>query len=542
MEDKSQLPFAEPAEQEGTNGFDLDRLATLVRRRHLHFLIPFFLTWLIVWGTSWFLPPRYRSGTLILVEGQTMPKDYVTPNIADDLQERLQSITQQILSRTRLLHIIDEFHLYSGRKAPGDRDAKVDRMRKDIDVELVRDGADRVTAFNIYYSSGDPSTAQQVTSELTNLFINENLEVRQRQSEGTTKFLADQLAAARENLTAQEQKVREFKSQHMGELPGQLSTNLQILSGLQNQLQNEADSLATAKQQHTYLQTLLDQYRASHPVPKNSTGAASSGPTVDDKLAGLKGQLTDLESRYTDRHPDIRKLREQIAKTEQSREQPLDPASNAAQNQHDAIKDDSEVVAATGEPSPMTHVKSELRANEFEISTREHAITELKAKIDTYQARLNDEPMREQELIDLTRGYDQSKSDYDDLLKKKNESAMATSMELMQQGERFRVIDPPNLPLKPDFPNRLKFCGIGLALGFGLGAVVVGALEAIDDRLYLEKEITDLLPAPVISEIPIMINPRDERAANRKLWLGWISAGVIATTILAGSALSYFRG
>src|ERR1700687_1564797 len=157
--------------EEKASEFDLGHYLGLVRRRHLHFLLPLFLGWLAVWGASWVLPPRYRSGTLILVEQPTMPKDYVTPNVSDDLQQRLQSLTQQILSRTRLLHIIDALNLYADGHAQLNPDAKVERMRKEIEIELARDPQNRVNSFNIYYSAGDPLVAQQVTRELTNLFI-----------------------------------------------------------------------------------------------------------------------------------------------------------------------------------------------------------------------------------------------------------------------------------------------------------------------------------------------------------------------------------
>jgi succinoglycan biosynthesis transport protein ExoP len=530
-------------EEQSSASINLDQLLGIARRRHFHFLIPLFLGWLAVWGSSWFLAPRYRSATLILVEQQTMPKNYVTPNVADDLQGRLQNITQQILSRTRLLHIIDELHLYTGAKS--NQDEKVERMRKDIEIVLVRDAGDRVTAFNVYYSSGDPYTAQQATSELTNLFINENLEVRQQQSEGTTKFLVDQLETARKSLADQEEKVREFKGQHMGELPGQLGTNLQILSGLQGQLQSEADAINAAKQQHAYLQTLVDQYRAMQAAPKTADGAPMGLPALDEELDKLKGQLADLSSRYTERHPDVRKLKQQIVKTEKMRQQiqaDLKARSGVARSDNSNVSSTPGTFNANGTLSPMAQIQSQLQSNEFEISNRENAVTDLKNKIADYQTRLNQEPVREQQLADLTRGYDQSKANYDDLLKKKNESAMATSMELLQQGERFRIIDPPSLPLKPDFPNRLKFCGIGLAVGLALGAGVVAAFEMVDDRLYSEKEIQEMIPAPVISEIPVIVNLCDEQSAKKKVWLGWATAGVVAVTILAGSAFSYLRG
>jgi len=528
-----------------SNQLNLEHYLGIVRRRHLHFLIPLLLGWALVWGASWVLAPRYQSSTLILVEQPTMPKDYVTPNVSDDLQQRLQSITQQILSRTRLLHIIEQFNLYASVHSQRSPDEKVDLMRKDIDIDLVRDTrSDQITAFNVSYSARDPRSAQQITGELTNLFINENLEVRQQQSENTTKFLESQLESARNSLGEQEERIRQFKAQHVGEMPAQLATNLQILNGLQAQLQNEEDALNTAKQQHVYLQTLLDQNRAVRGSSKMSDGTPVGLPTLDAELDKLKAQLADLSSRYTERHPDVRKLKEQIAETEKMRDQVLESLKrNAAMTQTDG----SETKTDLGDVDPaqaglLLQLEGQLKSNQAEISNREHSIAALKAKIDDYQTRLNQEPVREQQLADLTRGYDQSKANYDELLKKKNESAMATSMELLQQGERFRILDPPSFPLKPAFPNRLKFCGIGLGAGMALGVVVAGIFEMMDDRVYSEKELKELLPVAVISEIPVIMNPAMELSEKKIRWFGWATAAVVLATILAGSAFSYFRG
>jgi len=525
-------------DEKSSEGFDLQHYVALVRRRHLHFLIPMFVAWVIVWGASWVLPPRYQSGTLILVEQPTMPKDYVTPNVNDDLQERMQSITQQILSRTRLLHIIDQYNLYASDHAQRSADQKVESMRKDIQIDLVRDNGNQITAFNVYYTSRDPLIAQKVTSELTNLFINENLEVRQQQSEDTTKFLESQLEAARKSLADQEDRVRQFKGQHVGEMPGQLASNLQILQGLQSQLQNEEDALNAARQQHVYLQTLADQYRSMQGSPKTADGTLTSLPAVDQELDKLKAQLADLSSHYTDRHPDVRKVKEQIAKTEKLRDQLLAGAKTKGSEGSDAAAGQGD----TAQASVLAPIQSQLRSNQVEITNREHSVATLKAKVDEYQGRLNQEPVREQQLADLTRGYDQSKSNYDDLLKKKNESKMATSMELLQQGERFRIVDPPSFPQKPDFPNRLKFCAIGLGIGLAMGLLVAGAFEMMDDRMYDAKEIKKLLPAEVIGEIPVIENFADAQLAKRKLVIGWATAGAVFVIILAGSAISYLRG
>ena len=531
-------------EEQGAEGLDIQHYLGVAKRRHFHFLAPLLIGWAIVWSVSWLLPPRYQSSTLILVEQPTMPKDYVTPNVNDDLQERMQSITQQILSRTNLLHIIDESHLYSREHGEPSPDDKVSRMRKDIDIELIRDAHNQITGFNVSYTSGDARIAQQVTGQLTNLFINQNLEVRQQQSEDTTQFLESQLESARKDLSEQEDRIRQFKGQHVGEMPGQLASNLQILQGLQAQLQTAEDSLNSARQQRVYLQSLADQYRTLQGPIKSSDGTPLGLPAIDQQLQKLRSQLADLSSRYTDQHPDVRKLKEEIAKTENLRDQLLSSLKNSTPSNESMDGGDRSAssTADTTQAAMLAPIESQLRSNQVELTNREHSIAALRAKVEEYQARLNQEPIREQQLADLTRGYDQSKANYDSLLKKKNESSMATSMELLQEGERFRVVDPPSLPQRPDFPNRLKFCGIGLGLGLALGVVVAGAFEMLDGRLHNAKEIRKLLPAEVIGEIPAIVSVSDAQIAKRKMWLGWATAVVVFATILLGTAFSYLRG
>jgi polysaccharide biosynthesis transport protein len=530
-------------EEQSSEGLDLERILGIVRRRHLYFLIPLFFGWLVVWATSWVLPPKYQSTTLILVEHPTMPKDYVTPNISDDLQERLQSITQQILSRTRLVRIIDQLNLYGVQHGQRSADEKVDRMRRDIDIALVRDEHNQITAFNVSYTSRSPQIAQQVTSELTNLFINENLEVRETESKDTTAFLQNQLETARKELSDQEDKVRHFEAEHVGEMPAQLQSNLQILQGLQSQLQTEEDALNAARQQHVYLETLVDQYHNLQAPAKTGDDTNAGLPAVEQQLQKLKADYADLSSHYTDRHPDVRKLKDEIAKTEKLRDQLLAAAKNKPAGSTANGTDGADLtVDGSAQAQVLAPLQSQLRSNQLEITNRERSIAALKTKIDDYQARLNQEPIREQQLADLTRGYDQSKANYDDLLKKRNESQMATSMEVLQQGERFRVMDPPSFPQKPDFPNRLKFCGIGLGVGLALGLLVAGSFEMFDGRLHTAKEIRKLLPADVIAEVPAIINVADARSARRKLWLGWATSGLVFGIILVGSAFSYLRG
>lgn len=520
---------------------DLARLAGIIRRRHMEFLIPLFLGWLVVWGASWILPARYKSVTTILVQQPTMPQSYVMPNVNDDLQSRLQSLKTQMESQTRLLYIINLLHLYSGPKDAATMDEKVDEMRKDIDVSLVRDPQRQdISAFTVSYSASDPRLAQRVTGELTKLFIAENNTAREKESEGTTSFLSDQLNQASANLATQEAKMDQFQSLHQGTLPQQEASNLQILAGMQTQLQNEQDSLNAARQQRAYLQAMLEQERAQTVTLPTSGGDRTTSSvavdlaTVNQQLDQLRAKLADLSSRYTDRYPDVQSVKAEIAKTEAIRDSLLAAAkAKSSEAPASAATDDSQL------SGPALQIKGQLQSNQLEIENRENAISELKARIGEYQGRLNAEPATEQQFADLSRGYEQSKANYDDLLKKKSESEMATSMEQMQQGERFTMLDPPSLPAKPDFPNRLKLCGVGFALGLALGLIVAGGLEFMDDRIHSGKEIKALLPMAVISEIPEVVTESDRRNSKKRLVLGWAATAFVAITIIAGSVVSF---
>jgi polysaccharide biosynthesis transport protein len=509
---------------------DFDRYVDLIRRRHMYFLVPLFLGWLLVWGISWILPAMYKSSTLILVEEPTMPSSYVAPNVNENLQDRLQSISQQILSRTRLLSIVNKLNLYAdeGQKTP---DAKVEALRKNITVDLVRDNRNQeITAFRVNFSARDPYLAQKVTNELTQLFISENLKVRQQQSEGTTHFIEQQLEDARVLLAAQEEKVKQFEAVHEGALPTQQASNLQILAGLQGQLQNQQDSLNTAKQQRVYFQTLIEQYKNLHASGRSVDGAPTEITAIDQELAKFNSQLTDLKSRYTDSYPDVQKLKAQIAETERQKQAMLASPKPTSKRGGEA------------ESTPLLQLQSQLQANQLEIASRERAISGLEERINEYQGRLNSEPATEQQLAELTRGYEQTKANYDDLFKKKNQSTMATSMEQLQQGERFTMLDPPSLPARPDFPNRLKFCGFGILTGLGLGALVVFLFEFLDGRMHGEKEIKALLGVTVLAEVPEVQSPLDETRRKRRLILGWAFTAMIGICIAFGSAFSFLRG
>jgi succinoglycan biosynthesis transport protein ExoP len=525
--------------EESSASIDFAEIKGIVRRRRWQFLVPFFCGWALVWGASWLIPSTYRSGTLILVEQPSVPEKYVVSNIDSDIQQQLESITQQILSRTRLLRIIDSLGLYAQDRKHRSPDDLVEKMRKDIEIELSHGDDRKLSAFNIYYASRDPKTAQAATSELANLFITENLEQRQRRSESTTNFLADQLEQARAKLAEQEAKMRVFKDQHLGELPTQTQSNLQILTGFQNQLQANQDSLNRAKQQNTYLESLINQYRAMDRGSKTGEGGPAGLAEIDKELDQLKAQLADLTAHYTEKHPDVRKATERLAQLESRRERMIADMKNRTTS---AIPEEAAPSPLDPKSAPILELESQLKANRVEIASRQMEIKDEQSKISQYQARLNMAPVMEQQFADITRDYDQSKADYESLLKKKNESEMSTDLEKTQQAEHFRMLDPPNLPVKPYKPNRLQLCGLGLVVGFVFGGGFAIGQEKLSGKIYSEREIKKLVPFDVIAEIPPIETLKEQSSSRRRAWIAGAAAVVIAGFILLGSAVTYLYG
>lgn len=517
---------------------ELHQVVSLVRRRRWQFLLPFFVGWVVVWGISWFLPSVYRSGTLILVEQPAVPEKFVVSNIDNDIQRQLDSISQQILSRTRLLQIIDHLNLYAQDRKNKNPEVLVEEMRKDIEIELSRGDDRKLSAFNIYYSNRDPQLAQKATSELANLFITENLEQRQERSENTTRFIQDQLDQARGTLAEQEARVRAFKDKHLGELPSQTQSNLQILGGLQGQLQAQEDSLNRAKQQNTYLESLLSQYRTLDRGSKTGDGQVGLA-TIDRELDRLRAQLADLSSHYTDKHPDVRKTKEQIANTMKTRERLLADMNKGGT---DSASDAATSTAPEAKSAPILDLESQLKANRSEILNRQTGIRELESKIGDYQGRLNRAPVMEQQFTDITRDYEQSKANYESLLSKKNQSEMATDLERTQQGEHFRMLDPPNLPVKPVKPNRLKLCGMGLIIGLILGGATAVGSEIVSGRVQSQSEIKKIVPFEILAEIPSLETATERVAVRRSNLLALAAMTAILLCIMAGTAITFLRG
>src|ERR1700683_3705217 len=527
-----------PDEEDGQVSRSLDEYWAMARRRRWCILLPVFACWAIAWAGSWLVPSTYQSDALILVEQQKVPEQYVVPNVTVNLQDRLQAMTEQILSRTRLQSTINRFHLYETRRRwaftqTGD---PVEQMRTDIKIELVeapgRPG--QLTAFKIRYSAGSPELAQQVNSELTSLFIDENLKAQQQLSESTTAFLDSQLADARAKLEEQEAKVRGFKATHFGNLPSQMQSNVQILAGLQTQLDATQRDLDGARQQRLYLESLQKQYESEMTSQGGGDSAGTSPEALDKELAVLRLRLASALSQYTEDYPDVVTLKDKIAKTEKLKKQIQDEiaANQGTGNGTKAVEPGAENTTSGSSPTTM-QIQSQLQANQLQIQNYEQREKNVESQISDYRARLNLTPQTEQELADISRGYDESMSNYNSLLQKQMQSQLATSLEQRQQGEQFRILDPPSLPIRPTSPNHLMISIIGLIAGAALGMGLVALLELTDVRVWQSKDVEGIVPCRMLVAVPHLRTPREERFGSTVRWVKIGATIAIVASIIA---------
>jgi polysaccharide chain length determinant protein (PEP-CTERM system associated) len=509
-----------------------------------------------------FLPNIYTSATVILVDPQKVPESYVRPTVTGDVRNRLSTLSQQILSETRLQKIIDELHLYSNERKELAREEVVALMRSDISVTIVGElgGGQDLQAFRVKYSGRDPRLVAQVTNELAGLFIEENLKAREQQATGTAEFLENQLQETRKALEEQEAKLRDFKLKHIGEMPEQQNATLQILGQLQSQLQLESEALSRAEQQRSLLQTMASQ---SAPVvdldeddgrpsldqnglrPKVPTKKASAAPSAKSRLMAL------LASGLTDKHPDVRKARMDVAEEEAKQAADQEQAATS-QKPDDRSKrvdsgGDSSTAGAAAKriPQPVISanpvIESQMKTLDDEIAKHVAEQQRLKGLVAGYQAKLESVPVREQEMTELVRDYEISKGHYAQLLEKQLSARTATQLEIRQKGERFSVLDPAQPSEKPSRPNRLfldlggifggLFLGIVLALGSELfGATIITAPE----------QITETLNIPVLEVIPV-IRTVAEQARRKYLMVLTGVSGVVGTLLGCGFLVYYYR-
>lgn len=487
----------------------------MLRRRWMLIVVLALVGGPLAYGVSRFLPDRYKSQTLVLVERPSVPEKIVASLDNEDLSQRLSSMQQQILSRSRLEPIINQFGLYSGEVSKVPMEDLVGQLQKAIEVTPITPMAatqSQLPGFYVNVTMGNARTAQQVCTAVTSMFIEENLRLRQQHSQDTTQFLVNQLAEAKANLDEQDAKLAAFKSHYLGSLPDQEQMNLNLLSNMASQLDAATQALARAQQDKSFAESMLTQQIAAW----QATQTGHSPETLEQQLTALQTQLATLQSRYTDDYPDVIKAKNDISalKKQLAMSDPQKPNADASKTKN------------TLEPSQIAQLRAQVHNLDQVIAEKAREQEQIKQQIKLYQERVQSSPAVEQQFKELTRGYQTALDSYNELQKKRDESAMAAELERKQQGEQFRVLDPANLPDKPSFPNRILFAAGGLGGGLALGLGIAFLLEMKDSSLKTERDVEFALRLPVLAMIPeIEATPAENVMIKEEPVLAGVGAG-----------------
>ena len=495
------------------------------------------------------LPNVYMSSTLIMVDPQKVPESYVKSTVTGDLRNRLGTLQQQILSATRLQKVIDSLNLYPVERKTMVREDVIALMRKDVSVSIVSNygGSQDLEAFRIDYSGADAQLVARVANELANQFIDENLKAREQQSAGTSEFLQNQLQETKKVLEALEAKLKDFKLKHLGEMPEQQSANLQILGQLQFQLQMEGEALARAEQQRSTIQLSMSQAAPVVDLDETESGYSLNGAGVKAQkdsplIISLRARLTELRKRFTDEHPEVRKLKRQIAGEEAKQAVvKVEPAEVAAPTALGEPRPDAPPARrAPIRPPSYTNpvLQAQLTAVEAEIPKHQAELQRLNKAIAAYQAKLEAIPVREQEITALVRDYEISKAHYSQLLDKGLSAETATQLEIRQKGEKFSVLDPAQPAGRPSKPNRGLINAAGSLVGLGLGFLLAVVTDFRGVSITAPQQITEAFGLPVLEVIPVIQTFADRRTRKKRLVWATVSC-LVATVVVSGAILVY---
>ncbi len=518
-------------------GVSIGYVLDVISRNRWFLIIPFMVILLVGIVLAFTLPKMYEARTLILVRPQKVAKNFVQTMESANIDSRINTISQQIMSRSNLEKIINRFGLFSD---PGGRELyreeKIALLRDRIKVEAIkRDKRAPADAFSIAFRDKDPKVAMQVANAFANYVIDENLKARQEQTVGTAQFLEEEQAAVKKKLEHYERALKEYRQKYMGGLPEQLDANLRTLDRLQNQLIARQESLRDARNRLAAVENLIAEKRQLEKKTSSAAVAATAGgtaaPDEAQTLDQLKERLAGLQTRYTDKHPDIVRLKSIIAKLE------ANPG-----------------LIKSGKGSSGTRVSGTSRGNpeldpylvqrteiQGEIRSLTEDIAGIKRQVLYYQRLVEDTPRREQELQALKRDYEEIRDTYRSLLERKLEADIAVNMEKKQKGEQFVIIDPAVVPEMPVEPDLKKLFAMVLVAALGVGGGLVFLREYMDSSFRRPKDVETFLNVPLLAEVPVLSRVTDNR--KKRLQQGLTYASILLSVVFLGSfAVISFKG
>jgi polysaccharide chain length determinant protein (PEP-CTERM system associated) len=506
--------------------FAIEKYKEIALRRRWWIIITFLLSILTGIVLTLVLPKVYQASTLILIQSPKVPTSYVQEIVSRDIEHRVRTITQQVTSRTNLEKIINEFNLYNEPGSHMFMEDKVRIFRQNISIEVSSGSGSRrggtPSSFQIFFSGKNPKRVAVVANTLASYFITQNLKLREDQAIGTSEFLTDELENIRRRLLEKEEELKKYREKYMGGLPEQLETNLRILERIQQQIIANQENLRETENRRLLVQQQIAdaaEIKRARELPAEGKGEVAEPRSLDQ----LKTQLTTLEARYTERHPDVIRLKKKIADLETEEKTVVKEAQKLPEDRG-IIKAERDLV-------------NQLREIHLEIRNIKAEANQLNSQMKWYQTQVENTPKREQELMSLNRDYNNIRETYNSLLGRKLEAELAVSMERKQKGEQFRILDSAEVPIRPLKPDIRRILLITVLLGFALGCGLAYLRETLDTSFRRPEDVEELLQIPVMASLPFTLNVREVRRIKRREILTILSVGL--TFILLGVVIVF---
>ena len=437
------------------------------------------------------LPKLYTSQTLVLVARPNVSEQVVKPFVPEDLTQRLATMKGKILSRTRLEPVIEKFNLYAQDRTKVHMEDLIDRLRATITITPLEamPGVQyaNLPGFSVSVSFSDPQLAQQICTEVTSMFMEQDARDVNNKADKTKSFIDQQLNEARARLDEQDAKLAQFKRQHIGSLPEEDQRNLGLLGSLNAELDSTSQAMTRTQQDKGFNETLLSQQEANWKASQKGENPES----LEDQLRARQEQLTVLQARYTEEHPDVLKLKKEIEDLKKKIDEA--PSSGDAPKSRKAT-----------EPPQLQQLRAKIQQAEQAFAELVKRQAKIQDQIRVIEGHIEGSPIVEMQLKELTRNHQNALDFYNELLKQRNIADMDSQLIHQQQGEHFSVLDPPSLPTSPSFPKMVNFAGGGFGGGTLLGLVILYLLMAMDKTLHSEREVETYLKLTVLTSLPVL--------------------------------------
>lgn len=565
---------------------DIRGYLAIFKKRKRYFFIPFVALFIAVASIAFLLPSIYESSSTILIEEQQIPEDFVRSTVTGFADERIESLTQQILSRSRLWEIIEQFKLYPELKEKYTREEILAKMRADIKLDTIsaeiagqggkkRPGAARqpsppgqaiTIAFSVAYRGRTPEMVQKVAGTLASSYLEQNLKMREAQAKTTTQFLEAESRELRERIQTIGGKIATFKNEHEGIQPELQQFNMTQADRLDLETKQIDNQIRAAEDRRIYLEGQLATVKPDSPI------ISSSGERVMDpqtRLRALQVSLADLQSKFSDDYPDIRKVKREMAELEKlvgqqgggaslQRQKLSQLKADLAQKQGkyssehpDVRKLKSEIARLEQQPEKAEPVKpmadaenpayvtlaTQIESAKNEVASLQRQRQSLKDKARMFNQRLEETPKLEQEYLALQRDYTNATAKYQEVMNKIMEARISEGMEEHQKGEKFTLIDPASYPEKPVSPKRPLIILTGFILSMAAGLGTVALAEQMDHSLQNADELASFTNLPVLGSITRIEITEDVISARRKRRFIWTAIGL---GLLLGLVLFHF--